>query len=147
MPSNKLDVYIHFVWSTWDRLPLIEEGTERLLHRSIWNLCKESGCEPIAVGGTEDHVHLLVEMASTISIADLIRRIKSGSSLYFSESLKPGEWFAWQGSYGAFSVSPKDKRMVIGYINKQKEHHTTGQVWPSIELEVDKSSAEADERP
>jgi REP element-mobilizing transposase RayT len=145
MPSNKLAVYIHFVWSTWDRLPLIEEVIERPLFRYIGGLSKENGCEPAVIGGTENHIHLFVEMASTISIADLARRIKSGSSRYVSETIKPGEWFAWQASYGAFSVSPRDRKTIIDYINKQKEHHASGKVWPSMELPVDSSSAKADE--
>ena len=145
--SNKLAVYIHFVWSTWDRLPLIAEEIERPLHRFIWGVCKDNGCEPIAIGGMADHVHLLVGMASTVTIADLVRRVKSGSSHYFSETLKPGEWFAWQRHYGAFSVRPRDRKTIIEYINKQKEHHAKGTVWPSAEPEVESSSAQADERP
>lgn len=69
--SNKLAVYIHFVWSTWDRLPLITEEIERPLHRFIWATCQDNGCNPIAVGGTEDHVHLLVELASRLALVSL----------------------------------------------------------------------------
>jgi REP element-mobilizing transposase RayT len=88
MRSNKIAVYIHFVWSTWDRLPLIIEEIERPLYRFVWSVCQKNGCDPVAIGGIEDHVHLLVQIPSTVTITDLIRRIKSGSSHYMSGMLK-----------------------------------------------------------
>lgn len=141
MPSNKLAIYVHFVWSTWDRLPLVDEHMRRPLYRYIWTICQELKCNPIAVGGTEDHVHLLVELSNTITIADLIRRVKSSSSYFVSETLKPGEWFAWQGSYGAFSVTARDRTMITDYINNQQEHHATGKIWPSMEAPSKTSSS------
>src|SRR5437868_3937962 len=98
MRRNKLCVYVHFVWSTWDREPFITPAIERNLHRSVEAICRENGCEVLAIGGLEDHMHILVSMPSTITIADLMRRAKGGSSKYANEALVPRDTFRWQGS-------------------------------------------------
>src|SRR3954467_5778890 len=72
MRRNKLAVYIHFVWGTWDRQPVITASIERDLHRGIESLCLEAGCPALAVGGTADHVHLLVALSSTITLGELM---------------------------------------------------------------------------
>jgi putative transposase len=118
--QNKLSVFLHLVWSTWDRLPLISETIERDLYRYIENTCRQHGCSVLAIGGTVDHVHLLVSYANTITIGDLMEYVKGGSSRFVTEKLNPGEFFKWQGNYGTFSVSPHDKNKVIRYIENQK---------------------------
>lgn len=133
MRRNKLSVFVHFVWATWDRLPLVTEEIKRDLYRYISTVCQDDKCEALAIGGMPDHVHLFVALSSTITLADLMRHVKGGSSRFVSERLKPGEWFEWQGNYGAFSVSPRDKNRVIRYILYQKQHHADGKLWPESE--------------
>lgn len=70
-PFTKL--YLHAVWSTWDRLPLITPPTEPRLYGSIIAKCRELGCLPIRIGGMSDHVHLLVRLHSTTAIATLLK--------------------------------------------------------------------------
>src|SRR5438105_7646781 len=106
MRKNKIRVYVHFVWATWDRLPIIRPEFERELYRYISTVCRDDKCDVLALNGMEDHVHLLVSLAPTISMAGLMKDVKGGSSRFVSEELAPGEWFQWQGHYGAFSVSP-----------------------------------------
>ena len=96
-----------------------------------------------AVGGMPDHIHLLVALPSTISLSELMQRVKGGSSRYVTDVCKPGEWFAWQGSYGAFSLRKKDIKTFIAYIENQKQHHLDKTLWPDAEEtfeEVDTSS-------
>ena len=133
MRQNKLSVSIHFVWATWDRSPLITEAIERDLHRCIQAIAQDRGCVVLAVGGMEDHVHPLVSMPSTLTMADLMGFVKGGSSRLVTGRLASGEWFKWQGSYGAFSVSPRDTRRVVEYIQQQKAHHAEGSIWPHAE--------------
>ena len=130
---NKLRVYVHFVWATWDRLPLITEDIERAVHRYIESICCDNKCDVFAVGGMPDHVHLLVAMPATISLSELMQRVKGGSSRYITAECKQGEWFAWQGSYGAFSLRRKDLDDVIAYISNQKQRHTAQKLWPDAE--------------
>ena len=133
MRQNKLRVYVHFVWATWDRVPFISEKVERELYRYIQGVCQKLGCDVLALNGTADHVHLLVQFPTTLTIADLIEAVKGSSSRFVNEILKPEEHFKWQGHYGAFTVSPHEKSKVIDYIKSQKQHHASGAVWKHAE--------------
>jgi len=133
MLKNKLCVAVHFVWATWDRQPLVTEGVERDLYKYIEAVCDDDHCKVLALGGMPDHVHLLVLLSNTVTIADLMRHVKGGSSRFVPKRLTPGSWFAWQGSYGAFSVSPAYIPKVVAYIQNQKQHHTDGTLYPNAE--------------
>jgi putative transposase len=135
--GNYLRLPVHFVWATWDRLPLITEAHERRLHRQITVISEECRCKVLAVGGMPDHVHVLLAMPSTITVGDLMKRIKGGSSRFMSETLTPGEWFAWQGSYGATAVCETARQRTIDYIANQKQHHADGTLWPNAEKTQD----------
>jgi REP element-mobilizing transposase RayT len=105
MRRNKLALFLHLVWATWDRLPLITPDIERRLYRNIESEARKQGCIVLALNGTEDHVHLLVIFPTTITIADLLKHVKGVSSRFVNETLRPSAQFKWQGSYGAFTVS------------------------------------------
>jgi len=93
----------------------------------------DDGCDILAIGGMEDHVHLLVKLSLTRSCSDLMKHVKGGSSRFVSKELKQGEWFQWQGSCGAFSVSRRHVPKVISYIQNQEQHHRQGTVWQEAE--------------
>ncbi len=133
MLKNKLSVAVHFVWATWDRQPLITDEIARRLYKYMEAVCHDDKCEVLAVGGMPDHAHLLVLLSNTVTLAELVRHVKGGSSRFVTEILKPGPYFAWQGSYGAFSVSRANIPKVIAYIQNQKEHHTNGTLYPNAE--------------
>jgi putative transposase len=77
----------------------------------------------IAVGGTEDHVHLLLSLPATISVSKAIQLIKGGSSFWINNTFSAHRNFKWQEGYGAFSVSMSHVEDTISYINNQEEHH------------------------
>lgn len=116
-------LYVHCVWATWDRLPLITPDVERRLYAAVAAKCHDLNCELIAIGGMPDHLHILVRFPSTVTIADLLKEVKGASSHLMTHEVRPGEFFKWQGSYGAFSVSPEALTAVSAYISGQKEHH------------------------
>jgi len=133
MRRNKLAFYLHLVWATWDRLPLITPDIERRLHRNIESETQKQGCTVLALNGTEDHIHLLVSFPTTITIAELVKQVKGVSSHFVNETLQPASQFKWQGSYGAFTVSRWDVDKIIEYIKRQKKHHTTGELVQEFE--------------
>ena len=141
MARNWERAYLHFVWGTWDRLPLVTEDIERGVHRYISQVCNDDRCDVLAVGGMPDHVHLLVALPGTLGYSDLMKHVKGGSSRLVTEKLKPGEWFAWQGHYGVTAVCPSHKDAVIRYILNQKQHHADGTLWPHAERTQDDSDA------
>ena len=77
----------------------------------------------IAVGGQSDHVHLLLALQTSQTVAGAMRIIKSGSSRWMHETAG-SRLFAWQQGYGAFSVGSAQMDATIAYIARQKEHHS-----------------------
>ncbi len=126
MPSSYAKLFIHLVWSTWDRLPLITLPVEAAIYAAILAKCRELQCQPVRIGGMPDHVHLLVRLHPTISVAELVKNIKGTSSHLATHQVAPSEFFKWQGSYGAFSASEAELPGLCSYIENQKEHHTSG---------------------
>lgn len=145
MRRNKLALYLHLVWGTWDRLPLITPEIERSLYRNIESEARGKGCIVLAINGTEDHLHLAVKYPATISVADLVKQIKGVSSHFVNETLQPdGHGFKWQGSYAALTVSRDDVSRVVAYVKRQKEHHAEDKLVPEWEQtfeEVHEASA------
>jgi len=133
MRRNKLALFLHLVWATWDRQPLITPDIERRLYRNIESEAQKQGCVVLALNGTADHVHLLVIIPTTITIANLLKQLKGVSSHFVNETLRPPTQFKWQGSYGAFTVSRWDVEKIKGYIKRQKEHHQTGDLETEFE--------------
>ena len=70
-----------------------------------------------------DHVHLLIRMPSTHSVADLARLVKTNSSRWVHERWPQKKNFGWQNGYGAFSVSESGQNAVREYILHQQQHH------------------------
>lgn len=136
MRSNKLSLFVHFVWATWDRLPLIDSAIEEGLHHCLHGLAVRAGCKVLAIGGIEDHVHLLLEVPPTLSVSTLMRDLKGASSHWVNEELQPQQLFKWQSNYAAFTVSSWDVPKVANYIQRQKQHHTDNTVRLQLEMQT-----------
>ena len=126
MRQTQVAVFVHLVWATWDRLPLLPEEVRQPVYRAIGAKCTALGAEIIAIGGIEDHIHLLVPLPATLSVADLVKHTKGASAHLVTHQLVPHQFFKWQGADGAFSVSPHDLAPVSDYIARQREHHASG---------------------
>ena len=98
-----------------------------------------------AVGGTADHVHLLIGIKATHRLADLVRELKRASSQWVHENTKVSE-FAWQDGYGAFTVGASDREAVCAYIANQAEHHRTRTFREEYVAFLRRSGLEYDER-
>ncbi len=154
MRRNKLALYVHLVWATWDRLPLITPDIERRLYRCIEKEVQDMGGVVFALNGAEDHAHLLASFPTTVTIADFVKQTKGVSSHFANEALRPAHDFKWQGSYGAFTVSRWDLERIVNYIKRQKVHHAAGELLPELEETFEEfeshdrqdSSAQADDR-
>jgi REP element-mobilizing transposase RayT len=96
-------------------------------HQSrLWNylagIARNHGMQVLAVGGTENHVHILVVLPPDMALSDAVRTLKANSSRWMRET---DRLFAWQGGYGAFSVAPSQLDRVKQYIANQPAHHET----------------------
>ena len=131
-PMCKL--YVHLVWATWDRLPLIDQDIEGAIHAAIAAKCRELRCTPLAIGGVADHVHVLVQVAPTVAVSRLVQEMKGSSSHLITHQYAPEGSFRWQGSYAAFSLGENDVPRVRQYIEQQKRHHADATLWQTAEL-------------
>ncbi len=130
-------MYLHCVWATWDRLPLITPNIQKVVYAAIIKQCEQLKCTVIAIGGIEDHVHLLTGFPSTLTVSNLIKKIKGSSSHLITHEIKPDEFFKWQGSYGAFTVSHEMLDKVANYIRNQEIHHRQKSIIPTWEINPD----------
>ena len=123
MRQGKAEVYLHLVWATLGREPLLTAEVERPVYRCIEKEAKRLKCEVLAIGGMPDHVHLCVKISPSLSIAHLMNYVKGVSSHFVHDQL-PGDLpFRWQEGYGVFSISPNQVSRVLAYIEGQKRHH------------------------
>ncbi len=122
MGSTFHSVHVHAVFACKDRRPLIVAEIQSELFRYIYGLCEKRNCRLVEGGGMEDHVHLLIGLSMTKSIADLLRDIKTNTSRWIHEKW-PAQEFGWQDGYGVFSVSASMMQRTREYIRNQERHH------------------------
>ncbi|MEM9162375.1 MAG: IS200/IS605 family transposase [Cyanobacteria bacterium P01_F01_bin.4] len=123
MRANFTQLYIHCVWATWNRHPLITPNIRNSVYGSITHSAQDLGCTVIAIGGIADHIHLLTSLPTTLTVARLIKNVKGTSSHLINQEVNPNQFFKWQGSYAAFSVSRRGLDPVSHYIQNQENHH------------------------
>jgi putative transposase len=124
MPQSLAKILVHTIFSTKERRPfLCDKSTREELHRYIGGILAQHDCQPLIVGGVDDHVHILSTLPRTGSAADMVKEAKRGSSLWLKAKNLNLHDFAWQNGYGIFSVGFSQVETVRRYIATQEEHH------------------------
>jgi len=123
MPHSFNKIWIHAIWATKERVPLISTAIEKSVHKFISGQLREQGCPVRIINGMPDHVHCLFLLSPQKSITEVIKQIKGSSSHYINQNNLIAEKFAWQTGYAAYSVSESVVEKVFYYIKNQKEHH------------------------
>lgn len=121
MPSTHTSIHFHLVFSTKERAKLITKELQNELYAYLGGIVKNLGGVALAIGGVEDHVHLLVGLTASHRLDYFLRELKASSSAWVRREKNPK--FAWQNGYGAFAVSAGNLQNVRRYINNQIEHH------------------------
>ena len=116
-------IWLHFIWGTKNRQPLITETIEYLLYDKIKETAKAEKIHLDHINGVEDHVHCLVSIDTTFRIFDIPKLLKGSSSRFINEQGITKDYFDWQDGYGVFSVSPTHLPQVRSYMKNQKKHH------------------------
>lgn len=93
------------------------------LYSYIRGILNEHDAMLIAIGGTTDHLHLLIELPAPLPLSDSMRFVKTNSSKWIHETFPQHNSFGWQSGYAAFSVSCSAVEEVCRYIDHQEEHH------------------------
>ena len=125
MSQTLTRLLVHIVFSTKDRRNLIAPVVEPELHAYLGGICRNRESPALAIGGTENHVHLLIGLSKNIALADLMMALKKDSSKWIKTNGDSFRDFHWQDGYGALSIGESQARAVADYICGQKERHTT----------------------
>ena len=123
MANNYYQVTLHIVFAVRNREALIEDIFRKNLHAYITGIIKNHDQKLLTINSMHDHIHLLIGLAPSMRLSDLVREIKSASSKYINENNLSRKKFYWQNGYGVFSYSMSHRKNVIRYIENQREHH------------------------
>ena len=123
MGQSLSKVYLHIIFSTKDRMPLIDDVIEPELFRYMAGIGRDEGGHPLLINGNVDHVHGLFELGREVTISQLVKHIKAGSSKWIKLQGDKYQNFAWQTGYAVFSVGQSQLEIAKNYISQQKIHH------------------------
>jgi putative transposase len=116
-------IWIHAVYATKLRTPLIHQAVEDKIYNHKREQLIEAGCPVRIINGMPDHVHLLFLQNPKIAITDILKQVKGNTSHWVNEQNLIEEKFSWQTGYAAYSVSESQLENVYQYILHQKHHH------------------------
>lgn len=123
MPRSYTNLLYHIVFSTKDRRPLIRHEREDRLYEYIGGIIRGLGGICLAIGGVEDHLHVLAKLRADKAVSDALRDLKANSSGWMHDVFPDAKDFSWQNGYGAFSVGASEIGRIKKYIADQKIHH------------------------
>ena len=118
MSHTYTSTLFHVVFSTKERRSAIAKPEK--LWAYLAGVARNLGYEALAIGGTQNHVHVLCRLSGDVSVSQAVQKLKSNSSRWLREN---GPWIGWQEGYGAFSVSASNADAVRRYIQNQADHH------------------------
>ena len=120
---SKAQCIYHIIISTRRREPTLDENRREDLFRFIWKFFQSHNCKLLRINGVTDHIHILVDISVNISLADLMRDLKSQSSIWIKTTCIFPSFNGWSKEYAAFSCSQSSIDPIIEYIKSQPEHH------------------------
>jgi REP element-mobilizing transposase RayT len=124
MANTYTQIYIHVVFAVQGRQNLIRPQSKDELQKYMTGIVTGQGQKLIAINNMPNHFHLLIGIKPDITLSDLVRDIKAGSSGFINNKRWVTGKFAWQEGFGAFSYSHSQLTTVIHYIQNQEKHHT-----------------------
>jgi len=123
MPQSLSPILLHLVFSTKDRIGWLDDSIRPRVFAYMAEVGRQTNCEIYRVGGMSDHVHIAVQLPRTMTVADLVKKLKTTSSVWIKENGEAHDKFSWQTGYGAFSLGASQLADITAYIDRQEEHH------------------------
>ena len=133
MPHTFHQLYYHFVWATYSRERLIDRAWRPQLLEILNDEVKIRKGWPIGHNAMPDHVHLLVRLPPTITVAEFIGEVKGATSFRVNRDLKPDFKLRWQEGYGVLTLRKDEIEKVSRYIDNQEQHHAGGKLSELLE--------------
>lgn len=146
MPQSLSQILIHIVFSTKSRDPVLRPDIRERLYPFLGGIARDCGSPMLDRSGVDDHVHLLCSLSRTISVAALVKEIKSRSSTWMKSCGPAYRDFHWQSGYGAFSIGKSQQDDLARYFAKQEKHHTERDFKSEYRALLKKYGIEYDER-
>lgn len=146
MPHTYVNALFHCVFSTKERRKMIGPDVRPRLWPYLCGIANRNHFRALAVGGTDDHLHILLSLPATISVAKAIQLVKGGSSKWLHDTFPDRKLFAWQEGYGAFSIGVSQVRETIAYIDNQEAHHKRRSFESELRMFLEKHRIAYDER-
>ena len=125
MSQSFTNLIFHIVFSTKNRQPLITDESKPRLYEYIGGILRNKGGILLAIGGMNDHIHVLAKLRPDESLSNVLRDLKANSSGWMHKVFPEIKDFSWQNGYGAFTVSASQIEKVSQYIANQEKHHQT----------------------
>ncbi|HEX4629955.1 MAG TPA: IS200/IS605 family transposase [Chthoniobacterales bacterium] len=113
----------HCIFATKAREPSLTPKVRDRLWPYLGGIARENAMKALAIGGVADHVHILLSLPATMSVAKAMQLLKGNSSKWIHETFSELRSFAWQEGYGAFSIGVSGVEETRAYIRSQEEHH------------------------
>jgi REP element-mobilizing transposase RayT len=123
MPQSLARIYIHLVFSTKNRRPLLTDESKADLLDYMGGILRDLSCPCLEINTEPDHAHVLFALSRTMTVADIVGQLKKGSTVWLQQQHPLFREFHWQNGYGAFSVSQSNVDSVRDYIRNQHDHH------------------------
>jgi putative transposase len=123
MPHSYTALYYHIVFATKERAPVLAADMRPRLYDYLSGIVRDERGLALAIGGVDDHVHLLVRLEPTFPVADVVRAGKAGSSKWVRDTFPSVAWPGWQSGYSAFTVATSGLTAICAYLAGQEEHH------------------------
>ena len=123
MPQSLAKIYLHIIFSTKNRDPLIEAELDSELYAYLGSICRSMHCPPIEIGGSSDHIHVACCLGRSTTASKMVEELKSHSSKWIKSKGQRYTSFYWQKGYAAFSVGQSQLEHLQKYIQRQREHH------------------------
>lgn len=124
MAHSKVRMWVHVVFCTKYRRPFITPNVKAKIYELLCKELLKKGCRVEVINGMPDHVHILLQLDATKSIANVIHKCKGFSSFRINQEQWFENEFKWSVGYGAFSVSQSLVSKVKQYILNQEKHHS-----------------------
>ena len=128
------EINLHFTWHVKDNNPVIRDEIEMQLYRFLKGKAAQTrGVSVHGIGGTDDHVHLVVSVPPTLQPSEWIGELKGASSHYINHEVANRQVLQWQSGYGVVSFGRKDLQWVQAYVRNQREHHASNDAQDRLE--------------
>ncbi len=123
MPQSLARIIGHIIFSTKNRQTFLSPDIQPTIYAYMAGILKESGCTPILIGGTQDHVHVLSGLSKNLAPCQIVQQLKESSSKWIKTQSAGMRDFHWQNGYAIFSIGESGIANAKRYISRQEIHH------------------------